>query len=87
MSFGCSWEPLVKPPDNRLPVGFKYAVARRWFDHDGSLRGEYVVGSQDLPYLRGLMDGSPEGSDVREGAAQLIDAVERHGVVIFRIGP
>lgn len=86
MSFGCSWEP-VEFSDNRIPTGFKYAVAQRWFGHDGSLRDAIELGSGSKSYLIGLMDASNEGDDVYEGAKILCEAIETHGKIRFRIGP
>lgn len=87
MSFGCSWEPVAPPPpDNDLPTGFKYAVAPRWFGHDGTLRGEQFLDRGDISYLQGLMDAHREGHDVHEGAKALIAAIQKYGEVIFHIG-
>lgn len=87
MSFNCYWEPVPPPSANRIPIGFKYVVARRWFDHDGTLRGEIVLDRDSLAYLRGLMDAAEERTDIHIGAKMLVDAIEKHGQVRFWIGP
>lgn len=86
MSFNCYWEPVPPPSAHRIPQGFKYIVARRWFDHDGSLRGEAILGRDNVTYLRGLMDAADEASDTYKGASMLVDAIAAHGQVRFWIG-
>jgi hypothetical protein len=86
MSFGLYWRPVPKeiPPARDLPVALKYPLARRYMDHDGSLRGETTVTKADIPYLEGLADGG--SLEVAEGAAELIAAVREHDAVELWIG-
>jgi hypothetical protein len=86
VSFGLYYRPVPKeiPPATDLPVALKYPLARRYMDHDGSMRGQMVVTAAHVPYLEGLADGgSPE---VAEGAAGLIAAVKEYGAVELWIG-
>lgn len=83
MSSSLYWRPAPKdePPANHLPSGLKYAIARRLWDHDGSLWGDEIeVGKEMIPYLEGLQDGNVEG------ASELIEAIREHGSVLIWIG-
>lgn len=87
MSTSLYWRPVpVDPSGTSLPYGLKKAVARRFWDHDGSLYGDPAeLTADDLPYLEGVRDGG--GEEVAAGAQQLIDAIEKHGrVEIFIAG-
>jgi hypothetical protein len=86
MSFGLYWRPVPKevPPARDLPVALKYPLARRYFDHDGTLRGEMLVTKAHIPYLEGLADGS--SGEVAEGARELIAAINEHEIVDLWIG-
>lgn len=82
MSSSMYWRPAPKevPPPNELSYELKKAVARRWWDHDGSLNGgEIEIGRGHLNYLQVLADGGVEGAD------DLIKAVEEHGNVLVWI--
>ena len=76
------WKPAPKdePHPEDLPYELKKAIARRYWDHDGSLNGdEILLGAADLPYLQGLVDGGVTG------ASELLAAVCEHGAVILWI--
>jgi hypothetical protein len=66
----------ARPAPTDLPpvetfVSLKYAVAQRWFGHDGSLRGDYItVHQESLEFLYGIEAAAP--TDVKEEAATLI---------------
>jgi hypothetical protein len=86
VSFGLYYRPVPKeiPSATDLPVALKYPLARRWFGHDGTVRGQMTVTVSDVPYLDGLADaGAPE---IAEGARELIAAVKEHGAVELWIG-
>lgn len=86
MSFGLYYRPVPKeiPPATDLPVALKYVIARRFFDHDGSVRGECVLDKRSIPYLEGIADaGRGEAS---EGAAELVKAIREHEAVTLWIG-
>ncbi len=65
----------------KLPYALKAAIARRLWDHDGSMPGDQVeLGLADVPYLEGLNDGGVEGAHI------LIDAINQHRAVVVWIG-
>ncbi len=72
--------PKDQPPAETLPYPLKRAIARRYWDHDGTLCGdELEFTAADVPYLEGLADGGVEG------ARELIGAIREHGAVILWI--
>jgi hypothetical protein len=76
------WRPVPKEvaPPGDLPDGLRFALARRLWDHDGSLRGDTLeVGPELRPYLEGLADGRVEG------AGELLAAIKEHGQVLIWI--
>jgi hypothetical protein len=82
MSSSLYWRPAPKkvPAAQSLPYGLKSVIARRLWDHDGSLNGDPVeVDHAFLPYLRGVADAG--NGDVAEGARELIGLIEEHGEV------
>lgn len=84
MSFGLYWRPVPKevPPARDLPVALKYVVSRRYWDHDGSLRGHTLLSKADLPYLEGIRDGGqPEAAEGAGGTHQGYPRARRGGVV------
>lgn len=78
------WRPAPKetPPAHDLPDTLKRILARRYWDHDGSLYGgEVGLGTvADRTYLEGLRDAGVTG------AAALLAAVIEHGAVELWIG-
>lgn len=83
MSSTLYWRPAPKdvPPAESLPFELKKAIARRLWDHDGSLHGDEVtIGSDMVPYLEGLEDAGVDG------AVELIKAIRDHGSVLLWIG-
>lgn len=86
MSFGLYYRPVPKevPPAGDLPVALKYVIARRFFDHDGSLRGRALLDRRMIPYLEGIADANT--GEASEGAAELIKAIREHDAVELWIG-
>lgn len=85
MSFGIYWQPHNPPKGNQLPTGLKYALAERFLG-SSSLRGaDAFFNRESIPYLQGMYDGSSL-DEIREGAEELIKAIEKHGVVRVWIG-
>lgn len=86
MSFSLYYRPVPKeiPPPRDLPVGLKYVIAPRWFDHDGSLRGRCVLDKRHVPYLEGIADANR--GEASQGAAELVGAIGEHGAVELWIG-
>lgn len=82
MSSSMYWRPAPKerPPARPLSDDLKYRLARRLWDHDGSVGGDEVeLGKEDLPYLEGLADGGVDGAD------DLVAAIHDHGRVLVWI--
>jgi hypothetical protein len=82
MSSSLYWRPVPRevPPANSLPYGLKKALARRYWDHDGSLNGDMIeISEADVPYLEGIRDAA--SGEVSEGAAGLIEAIREYGAV------
>ena len=71
---------FMAPHSNKgkcLGKGLKYKIARRFWDHDGSLSGESVViDSGHLPYFEGLRDAGVEGADEIIKAIQMYEKVD-----------
>lgn len=82
MSTSIYWEPIEKRKEQKdITDQLKYIFAPRFWGHDGSLRGEeYILTQEDLSYLSGVSDGSRD-TDVREGIKILIDAINKYGAV------
>lgn len=83
MSSTLYWRPAPKdvPPAESLPFELKKAIARRFWDHDGSLHGEEIeVDTEGVPYLEGLSDAGVDGAD------ELLQAIREHGRVLLWIG-
>ena len=83
MSSTLYWRPAPKdvPPAEGLPYELKKAIARRFWDHDGSLHGDEIeVGAAEVPYLEGLSDGGVDGAE------ELLQAIREHGRVLLWIG-
>ena len=82
MSTDLYWMPSPKesPPPEVLDTDLKRILARRLWNHDGSLHGEArEVTSALIPYLEGLADGGVDG------AAELIAAIREHHTVLIWI--
>jgi hypothetical protein len=77
MSFSMFARPA--PTDRTEPAYFgqlKYRLARKFWDHDGSLRSDKIrVGAELLDYLRGMRDGAGNG-ELADDAQRLIDLIE-----------
>lgn len=69
------WRPLVPQEKKSLPYELKYAISRRWFGHDGSLKGSAITDEDSIHYLNGLADANVKG------AKELIEAINQYGEV------
>lgn len=71
------WRPVSpKPEGEYVDDDVRRALARRLWDHDGSLSSDpHELSKADLPYLEGLRDGGTKD------AQNLIDAIRKHGAV------
>lgn len=58
----------VKHTEFRFKQPFKGVIARKFYDHDGSLSGEFItLSGVDLNWLEGVIDGfNGEKSDIRD---------------------
>jgi hypothetical protein len=75
MSSTLMWKPSGNAVGH-LPDELKRAISRKLWDTDGSCGGDVAtVGAGDIDYLQGLQDGGVEG------AAELIELIEKHGEV------
>ena len=75
MSFSMHARPAPTDlPDPETFITLKYAIARRWFDHDGSLRSDYItIRKEQIPFLDGIAAaGAP---DVKKEAEVLIQMI------------
>lgn len=83
MSTSLYWRPAPRevPPSNTLGGMLKSRIARRLWDHDGSLTEPepLEVGKELMPYLEGLRDGG--SGELSEDAAELTEAIREHGAV------
>ncbi len=76
MSVHLYWRPVVPEKRRTLPMELRNALARRLWDHDGSLcSGTARLDEGDYDYLNGLSDGGVPGVDA------LLDAIGLHGTV------
>ncbi len=72
----------ARPAPTELPepetfLSLKYAVAKRWFGHDGSLRGDYItVTKEQLDFLHGV--AAAGAKDVKKEAAALIRMINEN---------
>lgn len=64
----------VSVPEPTTFISLKYAIASRWFGHDGSLRGDYItVTKEQTDFLYGIAAAAP--ADVKEEARTLIQLI------------
>lgn len=77
MSASMYWRPVKpKPEGEYVDDALRHILARALWDQDGSDSVQpYQLDSSDTPYLRGLRDGGVPG------AAELIDAIAKHGTI------
>lgn len=85
MSFSMYWEPVQPVKGNALPQELKYVLARRFFDGDGTGRGEVTLGPGAVDYIRGAADATADRV-LRAGAEELIQAIYDHKIVRLWIG-
>ena len=84
MSSSPYWRPVPESPlGNPLPNQIKYVLAPKYQNHDGSLSGETLLDRSDLPYLEGLRDAG--SGEIAKAAEELIEAIEKHEEIEFRI--
>lgn len=79
MSMDLHYRPHRPTSWTDLPRALKYALARRLWDHDGTLYGEPVVltvGDDHYPFLEGLEAAGVEGAKVLRQAVVEFGAVE-----------
>lgn len=71
--------PRLRPKSEQLSFYLKKVIARRFWEHDGSLSGDKVrIEYSDLAvrgYLEGLVDAGVEDAE------ELLTAVVQHGAV------
>lgn len=81
MSASMHWRPVYpKPEGEYVEDEVRRALARRLWNHDGSLVSDpSQLDKDDLPYLEGLRDGL--SGDGATSAQDLIDAIRKHGSV------
>ena len=82
MSTNPYWRPEILD-FNDLPKDIKYPMARRYMDHDGSLSGEIMLNHEDIGFLEGLREAG--NKEVRSGAIDLIEAIEKYDRIVFKI--
>lgn len=78
MSTALYWRPAPKdePPPDSLSDHLKRILARRFWDHDGSLYADTVTMTRDdLAYVEGLKDAMVADANV------LYEAIKEHGDV------
>jgi hypothetical protein len=67
----------INLPEPESFLSLKFAVASRWFGHDGSLRGDYItVGRKQLDFLHGI--AAAASPDVKEEARTLIRLINEN---------
>lgn len=65
-------EPLGKD----LAYELKKAISQKYWQHDGSLGGDWIVlGTDDISYIEGLRDAEIEDADT------LLNEIKKHGAV------
>lgn len=78
MSKNLYWRPAPKDPEETYGLGIelKMILARRFWNHDGSSKGDKIEMNQAmLPYLMGLDDAGVQD------AAELGEAIKKHRTV------
>jgi len=72
MSSNLVWEPVIHQ-QNDLPDELKFALRKGY-----GAQVDVLMGSRDIPYLKGLNDGGVKG------AKELIEAIEKHGEILVK---
>ncbi len=76
MSTDLYYRPFIRKDGKDLSYELKKAIAPKYYDHDGSLGGNWLVlDSDEIPYLEGIRDGGIKD------AQELIDAINKYGAV------
>lgn len=82
MSATWSWEPVVEPPPGGgLSLAMLDALAG---DQPRSALAGLELDASMVSWLRGIVVGAPEGSDLHEDASALLAAIGEHGKVRVR---
>lgn len=80
MSTDLYWRP-VDYGRHALSKQLKYAIAERFWDHDGTLTGSYFrLSANHIEYLNGIADAT-SNDEVRKSVKELLDAIKRYGEV------
>lgn len=82
MSTNPYWRPIIPDQGHVLPKDVKYALSRKYFNHDGSLSGSTSLTDSDIPFLEGVIAGT-NNPDVKRGVKTLIDAIRQYDAVEF----
>lgn len=65
-----------EPLGEDLAYELKKSISQKYWDHDGSLSGDWIVlGAEDVPYLEGLRDAKIKDADT------LIEKILKFGAV------
>lgn len=82
MSTNLFWRPPpVDPEGECLSKGLKYAIARKLWDHDGSLGGDWItIDESFIPFLEGIAAAASE-RETRRDAETLIEQIRKLGAV------
>lgn len=82
MSTNFYWQAFPKePPPVQYCSDIKRIMARRYWDHDGTLFGAVTtLGESDVPFLSGVAAATPH-REVREAAEEMIKAIREQGGV------
>lgn len=77
MSTNLFWKPApVKPEGTSLPKTLKFAISKKYWDHDGSLSGcPILIDRTDYSYFEGLRDAGTEG------ASEILEAIDKYGEI------
>lgn len=75
------WRPTAK--DSYLGYDIKWAIARKLWDHDGTLTSDWTAVSRDMiPFLEGVVAGDrARDSELTAEVQKLIALIEQHGTV------
>lgn len=81
MSTNLYWDIVKEKEHKSLDNQLKYILAPKYWNHDGSLRGEDIfLVAEDIPYLCGIRDGSRD-KDIKKSIDILVDAIQKYKCV------
>jgi hypothetical protein len=76
----------VDNSDNGFSKDFKFAVSRKFFDHDGSLSSPPIrITMSDIGFLEGICAVAPVDSALSRDAEFLIEKLQEHGEILLEI--